>query len=431
MRFDIIVRGGRLPDGSVRDIGIAGDRIAAVEPTLAADAARVVEAAGLMVSPPFCDPHFHMDATLSYGRPRVNQSGTLFEGIALWGELRKVATHEELVDRALAYVDWAVSMGLLSARTHVDTSDDRLIGVDALLEVRKKVSAYFDLQIVAFPQDGYYRSPNNVQNVERALDRGVDIVGGIPHAERTMEDGRLAVIAQCAIAAKRGIMIDLHCDESDDPLSRHIETLAAETKRLGLEGRAVGSHCTSMHSMDNYYAGKLINLVAESGVAIVPNPLINITLQGRSDTYPKRRGLTRVPELLKAGVTVGYGQDCVLDPWYPLGTADMLDVAFMGLHVSLMTSPDDMRRTFDLVTTNSARLMGLEGYGLSIGCKASLVVLEANDPVEAIRLRANRTMVISKGQIVAERPSATARLDLPGRPAICDRRFRLPPSSAV
>jgi cytosine deaminase len=314
-------------------------------------------------------------------------------------------------------------MGLLATRTHVDTSDDRLLGVDALLEVKKKVASYFDLQIVAFPQDGYYRSPNNVKNVERALDRGVDIVGGIPHAERTMEDGRLAVIAQCEIAAKRGIMIDLHCDESDDPLSRHIETLAAEAKRLGLQGRAVGSHCTSMHSMDNYYAGKLINLIAESGVAIVPNPLINITLQGRSDTYPKRRGLTRVPELLKAGVTVGYGQDCVLDPWYPLGTADMLDVAFMGLNTTLMTSPPEMRTTYDLVTINSAKLMRLEGYGLEVGCKASLVILEANDPVEAIRLRANRTTVISKGKIVSERPSARATLHISGRPNSCDRRF--------
>ncbi|MBW8617233.1 MAG: amidohydrolase family protein [Hyphomicrobiales bacterium] len=423
MSFDLLVKGGHLPDGAVRDIAIKGDRIVAVEPQLPEEAGKILDARGQLVSPPFCDPHFHLDAALSYGLPRVNQSGTLFEGIALWGELRQVATQQDMVDRALAYIDWAVSMGLLATRTHVDTSDDRLLGVDALLEVKKKVASYFDLQIVAFPQDGYYRSPNNVKNVERALDRGVDIVGGIPHAERTMEDGRLAVIAQCEIAAKRGIMIDLHCDESDDPLSRHIETLAAEAKRLGLQGRAVGSHCTSMHSMDNYYAGKLINLIAESGVAIVPNPLINITLQGRSDTYPKRRGLTRVPELLKAGVTVGYGQDCVLDPWYPLGTADMLDVAFMGLNTTLMTSPPEMRATYDLVTINSAKLMRLEGYGLEVGCKASLVILEANDPVEAIRLRANRTTVISKGKIVSERPSARATLHISGRPNSCDRRF--------
>jgi cytosine/creatinine deaminase len=424
MAFDILVKGGTLPDGTVRDIGITGARITAVEASLPDEAVRIIDAHGQLVSPPFCDPHFHLDATLSYGLPRVNHSGTLFEGIALWGELRQVATREEMVNRALAYIDWAVSMGLLATRTHVDTTPVHLRGVEAMLEVKERVKSYFDLQLVAFPQDGYYRAPQNVKNVERALDMGVDIVGGIPHAERTMEDGRLAVIAQCEIAAKRGIMVDLHCDESDDPLSRHIETLAAETKRLGLEGRAVGSHCTSMHSMDNYYAGKLINLIADSGVAIVPNPLINITLQGRSDTYPKRRGVTRVPELLKAGVTVGYGQDCVLDPWYPLGTADMLDVAFMGLNTTLMTSPPEMRATYDLVTVNSAKLMRLEGYGLNVGCQASLVVLEANDPVEAIRLRANRTTVISKGRIVAERPSARATLHIQDRPSTCDRRFR-------
>jgi cytosine deaminase len=426
MTFDILVRGGTLPDGRVADIGIRDGRIAAIEPTLQAGAGSTIEAGGKLVSPPFVDPHFHLDATLSYGLPRINQSGTLFEGIALWGELRPVATQEAMVERALAYIDWAVSMGLLAARTHVDITDERLVGVEALLEVRRKVAPYFDLQIVAFPQDGYFRSAGSVANMVRALDRGVDIVGGIPHAERTMEDGRLAVIAQCELAATRGLRVDLHCDETDDPHSRHIETLAAETHRLGLSGRVVGSHCTSMHSMDNYYAGKLINLVAESGVAIVPNPLINIVLQGRSDTYPRRRGLTRVPELLKAGVAVGYGQDCVLDPWYPLGTADMLDVAFMGLHVSQMTSPAEMRRTFDLVTSSSASIMGLDGYGLSVGSVASLVVLDAGDPVEAIRLRAARTTVIAKGRVVAEHPGAASTLSIPGRPARCSRRFVLP-----
>lgn len=191
MRFDILVRGGTLPDGEVRDIGISGGRIAAVEPSLPVEAAEVVDAHGHLVSPPFVDPHFHMDATLSYGLPRVNASGTLFEGIALWGELRQVVTREALVERALAYVDWAVSMGLLATRTHVDVTDDRLIGVEALLEVKERVAPYYDLQIVAFPQDGYFRCPGNVRNLERALDMGVDIVGGIPHAERTMEDGRL------------------------------------------------------------------------------------------------------------------------------------------------------------------------------------------------------------------------------------------------
>ncbi len=230
-------------------------------------------------------------------------------------------------------------MGLLAIRTHVDTCDDRLLAVEALLEVKKQIAPYIHLQLVAFPQDGLYRSPNARENIIRALDLGVDIVGGIPHFERTMSEDMRSVTELCEIAAKRGLMVDLHCDETDDPLSRHIEQLAYETKRLGLQGRVAGSHLTSMHSMDNYYVSKLLPLIAEAGVSAIPNPLINIMLQGRHDTYPKRRGMTRVPEMLKAGIRTGWGQDCVLDPWYSLGTADMLDVAFMGLHVAQMSSP--------------------------------------------------------------------------------------------
>jgi cytosine deaminase len=218
-------------------------------------------------------------------------------------------------------------------------------------------------------------------------------------------------------------MVDMHCDETDDPLSRHIEQLAYETQRLGLHGRVTGSHLTSMHSMDNYYVSKLLPLIAEAGVSAIPNPLINITLQGRHDTYPKRRGMTRVPEMLKAGIRVGFGQDCVLDPWYSLGTADMLDVAFMGLHVAQMTSPADMRRCFDMVTTESAAIMGLQGYGIAKGNRASLVVLDAGNPVEAIRLRADRILVVANGKVVARRPKAATQLSLEGRPQSVDRRF--------
>ena len=216
----------------------------------------------------------------------------------------------------------------------------------------------------------------------------------------------------------------MHCDETDDPLSRHIEQLAYETQRLGLAGRVAGSHLTSMHSMDNYYVSKLLPLIAEAGVSAIPNPLINIVLQGRHDTYPKRRGMTRVPEMIKAGIRVGFGQDCVLDPWYSLGTADMLDVAFMGLHVAQMTSPADMRRCFDMVTSVNAAIMGLDGYGLEVGRQASLVVLDAGDPIEAIRLRPERLCVIAKGKIVATRQRQDTRLSLPGRPGAVNRRHR-------
>ncbi|WBS01946.1 amidohydrolase family protein [Pseudoduganella sp. SL102] len=421
--MEFVIRNATLPDGRTGiDIAVQEGRIAAVAPRLAVTAAREIDAEGDLVAPPFVDAHFHMDATLSYGLPRVNASGTLLEGIALWGELKPALTQEALVERAMRYCDWAVARGLLAIRTHVDVCDDRLLAVEALLEVKRRVAPYLDMQLVAFPQDGLLRSPTALANLKRAIGMGVDVVGGIPHFERTMADGAESVRVLCEFAAAQGLMVDMHCDESDDPLSRHIETLAFETNRLGLHGRVAGSHLTSMHSMDNYYVSKLLPLIAESGVAAIANPLINITLQGRHDTYPKRRGMTRVPELMAAGVTVAFGHDCVMDPWYGMGSGDMLEVAHMGLHVAQMTSQQAMRACFAAVTENPARILGLEGYGLEPGCHADLVLLDAADPVEAIRLRAARRMVMRRGRIVAESPRAVARLDLPGRPASADFR---------
>ncbi len=422
--MDFVIRNASLPDGRVGiDIGVAAGRIEAVQPRLPARGAEEVDAAGALVSPPFVDAHFHMDATLSYGLPRVNQSGTLLEGIALWGELKPALTQEALVERALRYCDWAVARGLLAIRSHVDVCDPRLLAVEALLHVKRQVAPYLDLQLVAFPQDGVLRSPGAFDNLRRAIDMGVDVVGGIPHFERTMADGAESVRLLCEFAAGRGLRVDLHCDESDDPLSRHIETLAAQTHRLGLHGRVAGSHLTSMHSMDNYYVSKLLPLMREAGVAAIANPLINITLQGRSDTYPKRRGMTRVPELLAAGIDVAFGHDCVMDPWYGLGSGDMLEVAHMGLHVAQMTGQAAMRQCFAAVTETPARILGLEGYGIAPGCHADLVMLDARDPIEAIRLRAARTLVMRRGKVVARTPAPHAVLSLPGRPPHVD--FRL------
>jgi len=428
MNFDLIVHNATLPDGRTGlDIAIAEGRIAAVERRIEGEAARVIDAGGDLVAPPFVDIHFHMDATLSLGLPRLNQSGTLLEGISLWGELKPLLTHEAVVERALRYCDLAVSQGLLAIRSHVDICDDRLLAVDALLEVKRKVAPYIDLELVAFPQDGYYRSPTAVENLKRALDKGVSIVGGIPHFERTMADGTASVRALCEIAAERGLRVDMHCDETDDPMSRHIETLAYETQRLGLQGRVAGSHLTSMHSMDNYYVSKLLPLMAEAGVAAIANPLINIVIQGRHDTYPKRRGMTRVPEMRPHGINAAFGQDCCMDPWYPLGSADMLEIAHMGLHVALMTSRDAMSFCFDAVTKNPAKIMGLEGYGLDVGCNGDLVVLQARDPIEAVRLKATRLAVIRRGKVIAETPARVATLSLDGRPPQVDPASYAPP----
>ncbi|HJV61962.1 MAG TPA: amidohydrolase family protein [Albitalea sp.] len=422
----LLFRNVTLADGrSGLDVLVRERRVEAITPALPVpEDAEVIEGDGHLLAPPFVDAHFHMDATLSFGLPRVNASGTLLEGIALWGELKPALTQQALVDRALQYCDWAVGKGLLAIRSHVDVCDARLLAVEALLHVKRTVRPYLDLQLVAFPQDGLLRSPNALANLQRALDLGVDVVGGIPHFERTGAEGAESVRLLCELAAARGLPVDMHCDETDDPLSRHIETLAFHTQRLGLQGRVTGSHLTSMHSMDNDYAAKLLPLIAEAGVQVVANPLINITLQGRRDTYPKRRGMTRVPELMAAGVNVAFGHDCVMDPWYPLGSADMLEVAQMGLHVAQMTSQAQMRACFDAVTVNAARVLGLPEHRIAEGRTADMVLLQARDPIEAIRLRATRLVVVRAGAVVARTPAATARLHLPERPAQVDWTLR-------
>jgi len=314
--FDLVVTNAVLPDGRDRmTIACQDGRIASVERDLRAESRRTIDAKGELVSPPFVDAHFHMDSALTYGMPRVNRSGTLLEGIQLWTELKPLLTHEAIRDRALELCRWSVARGTLVIRSHVDVCDPNLKAVKALLEVRELVRNEIDLQLVAFPQDGYLRWPEAERTLAAALDMGVDVVGGIPHFERTMADGAASIERLCRIAAERHLLVDMHCDESDDPLSRHIEVLARETVRQGLHGRVTASHLTAMHSMDNYYVSKLMPLMREGGITAVANPLINITLQGRSDTYPKRRGMTRVKELLEAGVNVACGHDCVMDPW--------------------------------------------------------------------------------------------------------------------
>ena len=427
MDVDLIIKNANLSnDQTGVDIACKDGVIISIERGINANAKKTIDAQGHLVSPPFVDPHFHMDATLSLGTPRMNVSGTLLEGISLWSELKPIQNVEQIIDRALRYCDLAVSMGIGAIRSHVDICDNSLKGVEALLEVQRKVAPYIELQLVAFPQDGIFRDPKAKVNLINALDMGVNVVGGIPHFERTMQDGADSVKFLCEIAADRGLMVDMHCDESDDPQSRHIETLAFETSRLGLHGRVAGSHLTSMHSMDNYYVSKLIPLMAEAEIHAIPNPLINIMLQGRHDSYPKRRGQTRVPELKNAGINVGFGSDCVMDPWYSLGKADMLDVAHMGLHVGQLSSRLDMEWCFDAVTLNSANIMGLEGYGLKRGCKADMVILQANDKIDAIRLRANRLFVIRAGKVISTTNPIHAELDLPERPKKLDPSEYIP-----
>jgi len=411
-KFDLIVKNALLSDGRKVDVAVSSGKIAAVEPEIISVAKQTIDAQGYLLSPPFVDAHFHLDSTLSLGKPRLNQSGTLLEGIQIWNELKPDLTVERIKDRARRLCHWAITRGTLAIRSHVDICDDRLLAVQALLELKEELKQWIDIQLVAFPQDGYYRYENSRVNLERALQMGVDVVGGIPHFERSQGEGARSVAALCEIAADKGLMVDMHCDETDDPLSRHIETLVFETQRLGLNGRVTGSHLTSMHSMDNYYVSKLMVLMKEAGLHVVANPLINITLQGRHDTYPKRRGLTRVKELLAQGINVAFGHDCVMDPWYSFGSHDMLEVAHMGVHVGQMTGVDEIKQAFRAVTENAASVMALPGYGITPGCYADFVLLQARDPAEAIRLRATRLFVVRRGEVIARTEAVKSELVL-------------------
>ncbi len=410
---DLLIKNALLEKKKKNDILILNGDIVEISSSIEKNDIPTINADNHFVCPPFIDSHFHLDATLSYGIPRINQSGTLLEGIKLWGELKPNLTADALKQRALKLCHWAIARGTLAIRTHVDISDTSLLAVEAMLDIKNEVSDWIDLQLVAFPQDGLLRT-NSEENLLRALDMGVDVVGGIPHFERTMEDGATSIKTLCEIACNRSLMVDMHCDESDDPFSRHIETLCKETTRLGLNGFVAGSHLTSMHSMDNYYVSKLMPLMCEAEISVIANPLINITLQGRHDTYPKRRGMTRVPEQMSAGLNVAFGHDCVMDPWYPLGSHDMLDVAHMALHVAQMTGQSQMNKCFDAITHNPAKILKLDRYGLEKGNKGDLVILQCRSAVEALRLRPARLYVVKNGEIISSTKNVKYELNLSG-----------------
>ena len=415
MSIDTIIRQANLVDGRQHiDIAIDKGKIIQIAHNISIDARQIIEAEGCLLSAPFIDTHFHMDAALSLGNPRMNKSGTLLEGIQLWGELRPSLTAEEVKERALRMCHWSIAQGIQAIRSHVDTTDPKLVAVEALLEVKKEIAPWLNLQLVAFPQDGLYRSKGAEENLLRAINMGVEVVGGIPHFERTMGEGTRSITTLCQLAADKGLLVDLHCDESDDPMSRHIETLAYETHRLGLQNRVTGSHLTSMHSMDNYYVSKLLPLIAEASIHVVANPLINISLQGRHDSYPKRRGMTRIGAMRDYNINVSLGHDCVMDPWYSLGSHDMLAVADMAIHVQQMTSLEQMNYMYETITTHSAKVLQLDDYGIIEGNSANMIILQAADPIEAIRLKATRLYVLRHGEIVARTEPKISHLTLNG-----------------
>ena len=419
---DLIIRNCNLGNNESTNILIKNGFIEDIANNIPKIGCPEINANNYFVSSPFIDSHFHMDATLSYGLPRVNQSGTLLEGIQLWGELKPTLTKEAIKNRARKLCKWAIARGTLTIRSHVDVSGDNLLAVEALLEIKDEMKDYINLQLVAFPQDGLLRS-NCLDNLIKSLDMGVDVVGGIPHFERTMDDGSESIRILCELAEKRNLLVDMHCDESDDPNSRHIEMLTFHTNRLKMKGRVAGSHLTSMHSMDNYYFSKLIGLMAEAEINVIPNPLINITIQGKHDTYPKRRGMTRVPEQIKAGLNVAFGHDCVMDPWYPLGSHDMLEVAHMALHVAHMTGTNEMTECYDSVTSSAAKVLQIDKYGIKKGSYADLVILQCKNKIEALRLKPTRLFVIKKGQIICSTNPSEYKLQINGKSEYTDLTF--------
>jgi cytosine deaminase len=405
--YQLILRGARLAD-EVLDVGIEDGRVRQIAARIDEPAQREIEANGRLVSSPFIESHVHLDTTLTAGEPRWNESGTLFEGIRIWSERKKTLSHEDVVARATQLLKWQAAQGVLHVRTHADVTDPEFTGLKALLEVKEKVRGWVDVQIVAFPQEGMLSYPKGVALMEEALMLGADVVGGIPHYEHTLEMGVESVKESFRLAEKHDKAIDIHCDETDDPHSRFLEIMAAEAIRTGMGKRVTASHTTAFGSYDNAYAFKLMGFLVKSGINFVANPLINITLQGRYDTYPKRRGITRVKELWQNGLNVSLGYDDIMDPWYPLGTGGMLQPAHMAVHACHMTSRKEVTACFDMVTENAARTLGLKDYGIAEGNPASLVLVDAPDRWDAIRRLAPTTLVIKDGEVIAEtRPPET------------------------
>ncbi len=367
---------------------------------------------GSLVSAPFIEPHIHLDTTLTAGEPEWNQSGTLFEGIQKWAQRKETLTHEDVKERAKKALKWQIAQGIQHVRTHVDVTDPTLTALKALLEVKEEMSSHVDLQLVAFPQEGILSYPSGAELMEEALKMGADVVGGIPHFEFTREYGVSSMKIAFDLAEKYDRLVDIHCDEIDDEQSRFVEVVAAEAYERGFGSKVTASHTTAMGSYNDAYAYKLFRLLKMSGINFVANPLVNIHLQGRFDTYPKRRGITRVKELLEAGMNVSFGHDDIFDPWYPLGTGNMLQVLHMGIHVSQLMGYEEIVRSFDLITDNSARTLHIEdSYGIEAGKPASFIVLDAENEYEAIRKQAAVLYSIRNGRIIAQTsPSKTSVL---------------------
>jgi cytosine deaminase len=420
--MDLVIKEARLThQDSLVDIGIEGGRISAIQPGLTGSLE--ISADGNLVSPSFFEIHIHLDAILTEGDPRPNASGSLWEGISIWSERVKRLTPEDIRARVLKALRWFVAHGVTHIRSHVDVCDPNLTAMKTLIELKREVADLIDVQLVAFPQLGMFSFEGGDELVKKAVEMGADVVGGIPHYEITREYGVENVKFAMDLAHQTGLPVDIHCDETDDEQSRFLETMAAESLRLRLAGRVAASHTTAMHSYNNAYADKIIGNVRRAGLHVICNPPDNSVLQGRFDHYPIRRGMTRVKELLAAGVNVAAGHDSVMDPWYPMGKGDPMHTAFILLHYGLMSGRDDRAQLFPMLTSRPAAIWnnqtvqgvggqwsGLEGHGLRVGNPADLIVWPVPTEDDAIRTLPMRRYVLKRGKIVAETPPETTRV---------------------
>ncbi|RQM54889.1 cytosine deaminase [Aeromonas caviae] len=362
-----------------------------------------------LVIPPFIEPHIHLDTTQTAGEPSWNLSGTLFEGIERWAERKALLTHEDVKQRAIQTLKWQIANGIQFVRTHVDVSDPNLVALKAMLEVREEMKEWVELQIVAFPQEGILSYPNGKALLEEALKLGADVIGAIPHFEFTREYGVESLHYVFDLAEKYQVLVDVHCDEIDDEQSRFIETLATLAYERGIGHRVTASHTTAMHSYNGAYASRLFRLLRMADINFVANPLVNIHLQGRFDTYPKRRGITRVKEMLEANINVCFGHDDVFDPWYPMGTANMLQVLHMGLHVCQIMGYEQINDSLKLISCHSARTLNVQDrYGIEVGKPANLLILPVENGFDAVRRQVPVRYSIRHGRVIADtRPAET------------------------
>ncbi|KLV38179.1 cytosine deaminase [Aeromonas caviae] len=401
-----------------------GGVIRAIEPmSTQLLSARELDGEQGLVIPPFIEPHIHLDTTQTAGEPSWNLSGTLFEGIERWAERKALLTHEDVKQRAIQTLKWQIANGIQFVRTHVDVSDPNLVALKAMLEVREEMKEWVELQIVAFPQEGILSYPNGKTLLEEALKLGADVIGAIPHFEFTREYGVESLHYVFDLAEKYQVLVDVHCDEIDDEQSRFIETLATLAYERGIGHRVTASHTTAMHSYNGAYASRLFRLLRMADINFVANPLVNIHLQGRFDSYPKRRGITRVKEMLEANINVCFGHDDVFDPWYPMGTANMLQVLHMGLHVCQIMGYEQINDSLKLIGNHSARTLNVQDrYGIEVDKPANLLILPAENGFDAVRRQVPVRYSIRHGRVIADTRPAETTLHLVNAESVDFRR---------